>query len=206
MQHPTLVTAGAGKEPAELRDQRRRRSQGCLNHLIVAPLWVAYEANLGTLLRRCDAVGACMAVPPTAHYRDALRRGDTLARRPCLHWADRKVSWIALQKDARARILGVELADDATRLVELGPARQRTVVLLWPRALRNTRRGMGSPGRSRGDTDDRSRRQPQCRRLGVVLIRPARYRRGSRSRPGLKRFGCRAGRRGRGPSPRSGCP
>jgi hypothetical protein len=29
----------------------------------VAPLWVAYEANLGTLLRTCDAVGACMAVP-----------------------------------------------------------------------------------------------------------------------------------------------
>lgn len=34
---------------------------------MVAPLWVAYEANLGTLLRTCDAVGACMAVPATPH-------------------------------------------------------------------------------------------------------------------------------------------
>lgn len=29
----------------------------------MAPLWVAYDANLGTLLRTCDAVGACLAVP-----------------------------------------------------------------------------------------------------------------------------------------------
>lgn len=124
------MTAGARKKPGELRVQRRRLPQGCLNHLIVAPLWVAYEANLGTLLRTCDAVGACMAVPPTPHYREALRRGDTLARRPCVHWADRKLSWIHRQKVAGARILAVELADDATHLLELKPARQVTVVLL----------------------------------------------------------------------------
>jgi tRNA G18 (ribose-2'-O)-methylase SpoU len=29
----------------------------------VAPLWVAFQANLGTLLRTCDAVGACIEVP-----------------------------------------------------------------------------------------------------------------------------------------------
>jgi len=43
----------------------------------VAPLWVSYQANLGTLLRTCDAVGACMAVPRTPHYKEALNRGDT---------------------------------------------------------------------------------------------------------------------------------
>ena len=32
---------------------------------MVAPLWVAFQANLGTLLRTCDAVGACIAVPDT---------------------------------------------------------------------------------------------------------------------------------------------
>jgi tRNA G18 (ribose-2'-O)-methylase SpoU len=41
-------------------------------------LWVAYRANLGTLLRTCDAAGACMAVPDTPHHHEALAVGDTL--------------------------------------------------------------------------------------------------------------------------------
>ncbi len=49
-----------------------------------------HGVNLGTLLRTCDAVGACLAVP----------------RLPC------------------------ELADEAIRLADLGPARRRTVVVL----------------------------------------------------------------------------
>ncbi|MDA0172122.1 hypothetical protein OJ998_23670 [Solirubrobacter taibaiensis] len=52
----------------------------CGYHLLIAPLWVAYDVNLGTLLRTCDALGACMAVPNRPHYRRALARGDTLAR------------------------------------------------------------------------------------------------------------------------------
>ena len=54
----------------------------------MAPLWVAFQANLGTLLRTCDVVDACIAVPDTPHYREALARGDTLPRgRPaCIHW------------------------------------------------------------------------------------------------------------------------
>lgn len=121
---------GARKNPNELRRQRRARQHSCWDHLIVAPLWVAYEANLGTLLRTCDAVGACIAVPATPYYRRALRRGDTLARRPCTHWADRKLPWLGQQRDRGARIVGVELADDATRLADLEPACQPTVVLL----------------------------------------------------------------------------
>ena len=54
-------------------------------NLIVAPLWVSFEANLGTLLRTCDAIGACMAVRATDHYRKALDHGDTLAQRPHIH-------------------------------------------------------------------------------------------------------------------------
>ncbi len=57
------MTAGAKSRPRDLRRSRRRRQQGCWDRLIVAPLWDAYGANLGTLLRTCDAVGACMAVP-----------------------------------------------------------------------------------------------------------------------------------------------
>jgi tRNA (guanosine-2'-O-)-methyltransferase len=117
---------------AELRRSRRSRQHRCWEHLIVAPLWVAYEANLGTLLRTCDAVGACMAVPPTAHYRRALERGDTLGRsRPHIHWAgpsnDR---WIQSMRGAGWRILAVELAEDATPLHRLEPARTPTLVLL----------------------------------------------------------------------------
>ena len=62
----------------DLRRARRTRQHGCWDHLIVAPLWVAYRANLGTLLRTCDAAGACMAVPDTPHYHEALAVGDTL--------------------------------------------------------------------------------------------------------------------------------
>jgi len=48
-------------------------------------------------MRTCDAVGACMAVPPTDHYRQALDHGDTLGGRfrPHVHWArPGKDAWI----------------------------------------------------------------------------------------------------------------
>ena len=61
--------SGAKTKRPELRAQRRRDRHRCWDHLIVAPLWVAYDANLGTLLRTCDAVGGCLAVPRTPHYR-----------------------------------------------------------------------------------------------------------------------------------------
>jgi tRNA G18 (ribose-2'-O)-methylase SpoU len=96
-------------------------------------LWVAFQANLGTLLRTCDAVGACLAVPDTKHYREALARGDTLGqgRRPCIHWVrTSKERWIAQQRAVGWQIVAVELADGAIALPRLGPARQRTVVLL----------------------------------------------------------------------------
>ena len=124
------MTPGCKSRPVELRGQRRRRQHGCWDHLIVAPLWVAYDANLGTLLRTCDAVGACMAVPDSPHYRRSLARGDTLIRRPHIHWLDRsKPAWIERQR-SKSRILAVELADDATSLCRLEPARERTVILL----------------------------------------------------------------------------
>jgi len=125
------MTFGPKTKPTEVRQQRRRRQHSCWDHLVVAPLWVAYEANLGTLLRSCDAVGACMAVPNTEHYRRALDRGDTLVRRPHVHWLDRsKEEWIKAQRARDSVILAVELAEDATPLTRLEPARTRTVLLL----------------------------------------------------------------------------
>jgi tRNA (guanosine-2'-O-)-methyltransferase len=118
--------------PQELRRQRRTRPHRCWDHLIIAPLWVAYDANLGTLLRTCDAVGACLAVPDTPHYRTALARGDTLhGRRPCVHRVrPDKDTWLASQRADGWRLLAVELAEGAVPLPRLEPARERTVVLL----------------------------------------------------------------------------
>lgn len=125
------MTAGAKAKPRDLRRTRRRRQHGCWDHLIAAPLWVAYGANLGTLLRTCDAVGACMAVPASEHYRQVLDRGDTLARRPHIHWLDRsKLAWVERERRRGSRIVAVELADDATPLTRLDPAAKRTVLLL----------------------------------------------------------------------------
>jgi tRNA (guanosine-2'-O-)-methyltransferase len=98
---------------------------------MVAPLWVAYEANLGTLLRTCDAVGACVAVPRTAHYRRALDRGHTLRRPPCLHWVEGdRAAWLGAARADGTRVVGVELAEDAVSLADLPPARRPTIVCL----------------------------------------------------------------------------
>jgi tRNA (guanosine-2'-O-)-methyltransferase len=100
---------------------------------VVAPLWVAFQANLGTLLRTCDAIGACIAVPDTEHYRQALRQGDTLGprRRPCVHWIRTgKDRWIAEQRATGWQIVAVELAEGAVALPRLESARRRTVILL----------------------------------------------------------------------------
>ena len=120
----------ARRTPASGR-QREHHAHGCWDHLIVAPLWVAFEANLGTLLRTCDAVGACMAVPKTTHYRQALDRGDTLPKRPHLHWVrSRKRAWVRNQRAAGRRIVAIEVVEDALPLTLLEPARQPTVLLL----------------------------------------------------------------------------
>jgi tRNA G18 (ribose-2'-O)-methylase SpoU len=119
--------------PSDIRSGRRRRGHSCWDHLVVAPLWVGFQANLGTLLRTCDAVGACIAVPDTPHYRQALAHGDTLGprRRPCIHWIRiAKDRWIEEQRAAAWRIVAVELADGSVALPRLEPARERTVVLL----------------------------------------------------------------------------
>ena len=115
----------------EIARQRRPRRHQCWDHLIAAPLWPLHGANLGTLLRTCDAVGACLAVPRLPWVPEALARGNTLRRPACVHWTGRDAChWLAQQRAAGARIVGVELADEAVRLGDLPAARQRTVAVL----------------------------------------------------------------------------
>jgi tRNA (guanosine-2'-O-)-methyltransferase len=118
------------KSPQDLRRERRPRRHSCWDHLVVAPLWAAYGENLGTLLRTCDAVGACMAVRRGASSKAAMERGNTLRVQPCVHDPADPLAWLREERERGSTILGVELADDAVRLAELRPARQRTVVVL----------------------------------------------------------------------------
>ncbi|MDA0166784.1 hypothetical protein OM076_41370 [Solirubrobacter ginsenosidimutans] len=121
----------AASDRRELRLARRTGSHRCSDHLVVAPLWVAYNVNLGTLLRTCDAVGACMAVPASPHYLEALARGDTLVRRPCIHWLDcERERWVEAQRALGWRIVAVELAERSVSLPRLEVAREPTIVLL----------------------------------------------------------------------------
>lgn len=120
------------RSPKDLRRQRRTRSHSCWDHLLIAPLWPKHDVNLGTLLRTCDAVGACLAVPKLPWVPDALARGNTLKRRTCVHWTGHDpVRWLIDQK-ARdgTTIVGVELAEESIRLADLPPARNRTIAVL----------------------------------------------------------------------------
>jgi len=86
----TLFPAGAAlplvkirvRTPADLRRDRRRRGHSCWDHLIAAPLWPLHGVNLGTLLRTCDAVGACMAVPRLPWVPEALDLLDEVVEIP----------------------------------------------------------------------------------------------------------------------------
>ena len=51
-----------------------------------------YGLNLGTLLRTCDAVGACLAVPRLPWVPDALARGNTLRQTKTFH-SENRTGW-----------------------------------------------------------------------------------------------------------------
>jgi tRNA (guanosine-2'-O-)-methyltransferase len=89
-----------------------------------------HGANLGTLHRSCDAAGACLCVPRLPWVPEALTRGNTLRRPSCVHWVGEPSGWLSAQRASGSRIVGVELAEAATRLADLAPARQRTIVVL----------------------------------------------------------------------------
>ena len=115
---------------SQLRASRRRAGHQCWGHLIAAPLWPLHGANLGTLLRTCDAVGACLAVPPYPWVPEALARGNTLRRPVCVHAAGNPLRWLAAERAAGSRIVGIELAEGAIRLADLPAAQRRTVAVL----------------------------------------------------------------------------
>ena len=114
----------------DLRAARRTNAHGCWGHLVAAPLWPLHGANLGTLLRTCDAVGACLAVPPFRWVDEAVARGNTLRRPSCVHRVGNPFGWLEHERANGARVVGVELADEAIRLADLPPADRRTIMVL----------------------------------------------------------------------------
>ena len=114
----------------DLSRDRRGRPHRCWGHLLAAPLWPMHGANLGTLLRTCDAVGACLAVPPFGWVDEAVARGNTLRRPGCVHRIADPSGWLAAERAAGSQIVGVELAEEAVRLADLPTARRRTVMVL----------------------------------------------------------------------------
>jgi tRNA G18 (ribose-2'-O)-methylase SpoU len=90
-----------------------------------------HGVNLGTLLRTCDAVGACLAVPRLPWVPEALSRGNTLRRRSCVHWTGRDAAaWLTRHHAGGSLIIGVELTDESIRLADVRPARGRSVIVL----------------------------------------------------------------------------
>ncbi len=86
-----------------------------------------------------------MAVPDSVHYRTALDRGDTLVRRPHIHWiTSSRAAWIKRQRALGTVIMAVELADDAMPLTRLDPHHRAP----RPRARRRAggRVGAARPG------------------------------------------------------------
>ncbi|MGI5220483.1 TrmH family RNA methyltransferase [Nocardia sp. CA-290969] len=125
------MSAPRQRSRPDLRRQRRQRAHSCWDHLIVAPLWPKHGVNLGTMLRTCDAVGACLAVPRWPWIPEALAQGNTLRRRQCVHWVDGRADrWLDKQRRGGAAVIGVELTDESIRLADLPAARRRTIVVL----------------------------------------------------------------------------
>lgn len=72
-----------------------------------------------------------MAVPRLPWVPEALRKGNTLRHRSCVHWIYGDViGWLDKQRERSAHIVGVELTDESIRLADLSAARARTVVVL----------------------------------------------------------------------------
>lgn len=125
------------KSREDLALQRRPASRRrCNDWIVAAALFPMHGTNLGTLLRSCEATGACLVVPHYPWVRTALQKGYTIPQAPDVHRPRvnqrdaHPLAWLEAQKQAGTRIVGVELADEAIRLHDLKPAQEKTILVL----------------------------------------------------------------------------
>lgn len=106
----------------------RRQTQIQEHNFRIASLWPKKKANLGTLIRTCDAVGAAAVIPYSAHCARDIKRGNTigLPNSPIEWLYDDVFDWLARRDE---RIIGVELAHEAIPIKELTPGLPAVIVL-----------------------------------------------------------------------------
>jgi tRNA (guanosine-2'-O-)-methyltransferase len=114
-----------------VRERHPKSRRRCNDWIICAMPWPMHGANIGTTVRSCEAVGACMYVPHYPWVPQALHRGYTPVQVPDTHWVrPNAMDWLAKQADSGVRILGLELADEAIRFHDLPMAREKTILVL----------------------------------------------------------------------------
>ncbi|WP_239656689.1 TrmH family RNA methyltransferase [Mycobacterium riyadhense] len=114
----------------EIHRQRRPRRHRCWNHLVGAPLWPKYGANLcsrcapATPWARAWWCQICVAWPKRS------RRATPCGQDHAIHWIYGDVGrWLRRHSD-ETQVVGVEFTDESIRLDDLPAARTRTVVVL----------------------------------------------------------------------------
>ncbi len=137
LRHPAVP---AGPEGAKIRKKKRdevaaqrqpKHHRKCSDWIVCAMLWPLHGANAGTVLRSCEATGACLVIPHYPWVPAALNKGYTIAQRGDVHWCrPSAMRWLEAQKDKGFRILGLELADEAIRFHDLQVAKEKTILVL----------------------------------------------------------------------------
>ena len=113
------------------RERHPRSKKRCNDWIVCAMLWPLHGTNAGTLLRSCEATGACLVIPHYPWVPQALNKGYTISQRGDVHWCrPNALGWLEAQKNKGFRIIGLELADEAIRFHDLKMAREKTILVL----------------------------------------------------------------------------
>lgn len=114
-----------------VRERQPRHRRQCNDWLICAMPYPFHGVNAGTILRSCEATGACFYVPHYPWIPEALNKGYTITQRGDVHWIrPNPLGWLEAQKKKGTRIIGLELADEAVRLHDLAMAQEKTILVL----------------------------------------------------------------------------
>jgi tRNA (guanosine-2'-O-)-methyltransferase len=119
------------KTSQEIRHERTVNVGVCKKRLVIAHLWPKDVANIGTLARTADAIGACLALPNTSLGKQCLAKGNTIGiDRVHVHWVGDPLAWLRTMRSEKYYILGVELSHGAISLKDLQPRYNRSVLVL----------------------------------------------------------------------------